>query len=69
MLFKDIKVGETYKVESLGKIVNVKVTAKSRNNNIRRVEYEYPEMNIFGCTKGWQTGNTADFPNIMAIAE
>lgn len=69
MLFKDIKVGETYKVESLGKIVNVKVTAKSRNNNIRRVEYEYPEMNIFGCTKGWQMGNTADFPNIMAIAE
>lgn len=69
MLFKDIKVGETYKVESLGKIVNVKVTAKSRNNNIRRVEYEYPEMNIFGCTKGWQMGNTADFPNIMPIAE
>lgn len=69
MLFKDIKVGKTYKVESLGKIVNVKVTAKSKYNNIRRVEYEYPEMNIFGCTKGWQMGNTADFPNIMAIAE
>lgn len=69
MLFKDIKVGETYKVGSLGKIVNVKVTAKSRNNNIRRVEYEYPEINIFGCKKGWQMGNTADFPNIMPIAE
>ena len=69
MLFNEIKVGETYKVESLGKIVNVKVTAKSRNNNIRRVEYEYPEMNILGCKKGWQMGNTADFPNIMPIAE
>ena len=67
MLFKDIKVGETYKVESLGKIVNVLVTAKSKDNNIRRVEYEYPEMNIFGCTKGWQFGNGSDFPNIMPL--
>lgn len=69
MLFKDIRVGETYKVESLGKIVNVKVTAKLKKGNLHRVEYEYPEMNMFGCTKGWQFGNTADFPNIMAIAE
>ena len=69
MLFKDIKVGQTYEVKSLGESVNVKVTAKRKYGNIRRVEYEYPEMNIFGCTKGWQLGFTDDFPNIRTVAE
>ena len=69
MLFKDIKVGQTYKVRSLGKIVKVKVTEKLKNKNFYRVEYAYPEMNCFGCTKGWQFGNTADFPNIRTVAE
>ena len=64
MLFKDIKVGETYEVKSLGKIVNVKVTEKLKNKNFYRVEYAYPEMNYFGCTKGWQFSETTDFPNI-----
>lgn len=67
MLYKEIKIGQTYKVESLGQIVIVKVTAKRNINDIRRVEYEYPEMNIFGCTKGWQFGNGSDFPNIMPL--
>jgi hypothetical protein len=68
-IMKQFEVGKTYKVESLGKIVKVKVTEKLKNKNFCRVEYAYPEMNCFGCTKGWQFGNTADFPNIMAIAE
>lgn len=64
MLFKDIKVGQTYEVRSLGEIVKVKVTKKLKHTCFYRVEYEYPEMNFLGCTKGWQFSETTDFPNI-----
>ncbi len=69
MIYKDIKVGQTYEVKSLGRIVKVKVTEKRKYKNYYRVEYEYPEMNIFGCTKGWQFSDTSIFQNFRAIAE
>ena len=69
MLFKNIKVGKTYEVRSLGEIVKVKVTGKLKNKNFYCVVYAYPEMNCFGCTKGLQFNNTADFPNIRTVAE
>lgn len=69
MLFKDIKVGETYKVESLGKIVNVKVVGKSKVKGFYVVKYEYPEMNIFGCAKGKQFSDNRNFPNIKETEE
>ena len=69
MLFKDIKVGKTYEVKSLGKIVKVKVTEKRKLETFYRVEYEYSEINFLGCTKGWQFSKTNDFPNIRTVAE
>lgn len=54
MLYKDIEIGKTYRTQSLGKIVEVKVTAKVKTKNYYRVEYDYSEPTVFGCTKGWQ---------------
>jgi hypothetical protein len=68
MLFKDIKVGKTYEVKSLGEIVRVKVTEKLRTKDFCRVEYEYPEMNMFGCTKGWQFDKAGVFTNMIPVS-
>lgn len=69
MLFKDIKVGKIYKVNSLCEDTNVKVVGKSKVKGFYVVKYEYPEMNIFGCTKGKQFSDNRNFPNIKETEE
>lgn len=64
MTYSEVKVGAKYIVKSFGDFVVVTVTEKKHYNGYYRVEYEYPEMNLFGCTKGWQFCTDGVFPNI-----
>ena len=67
MTYRQIKIGANYVVKSLGEMLEVTVTEKKHYNGYYRVEYAYPYMNVFGCTKGWQFCKDGVFPNILPV--
>ena len=68
MLYKDIKVGATYKTQSLLQDIEVKIVAKKKVQDYYRIEYEYPKnFQPWGATKGWQFSHGQHFPNIQNL--